>query len=197
MSATHGAPTHGAGTSPETHELAWFCLRSQLKHEHIAAANLRRLEGVEVFNPRIRFKRSTRRGPVWFVESLFPSYVFARFDWRTSLRLVHHSPGVAGVVHFGSRWPTVPDHVIANLKTSVGEEELKVMPDTVQPGDAVQIFGGQLPRAAGIGHTSDPGAGSRGGAPRVSWSPDLRRGGDGRPGASGRRPLPPGKDGLS
>ncbi len=150
MSATHGAPTHGAGTSPETHELAWFCLRSQLKHEHIAAANLRRLEGVEVFNPRIRFKRSTRRGPVWFVESLFPSYVFARFDWRTSLRLVHHSPGVAGVVHFGSRWPTVPDHVIANLKTSVGEEELKVMPDTVQPGDAVQISGGSFHGLQGL-----------------------------------------------
>ena len=42
---------------------AWFCVRSQPKHEHIAAANLRRNPDIDVLNLRIRFKRSTRRGP--------------------------------------------------------------------------------------------------------------------------------------
>jgi transcriptional antiterminator RfaH len=133
-----------ASTAPEPGlpELAWFCLRSQPKHEHIAAANLRLLENVEVFNPRIRFKRSTRRGPVWFVEALFPNYLFARFDWRHYLRLVHHAAGVAGVVHFGSRWPTISDEVIADLKNQVGTQELKVMEDAVVPGEEVQLSGG-------------------------------------------------------
>ena len=62
-----------------------------------------------VFLPRIRFKRATRQGTAWVTEALFPGYLFARFDWRTSLRLVQHSRGVRGVVHFGERWPAIPD----------------------------------------------------------------------------------------
>src|ERR1039458_7771599 len=59
---------------------AWFCIRSQPKHEHIAAAHLKREPGIEVYLPRVRFKRATRRGPVWFTEAFFPNYLFARFD---------------------------------------------------------------------------------------------------------------------
>jgi len=100
--------------------LAWFCLRSQPKHEHIAARHLRLMEGVEVFNPRIRFARATRTGPLWVTEALFPNYLFARFDWKTSLTRVHYSPGVSGVVHFGSRWPTVPERSIEEIRAMLG-----------------------------------------------------------------------------
>ena len=54
--------------------LAWFCLRAQPKHEHIAAQHLKKLPGVEVFCPRVRFQRATRRGKVWFTEAMFPNY---------------------------------------------------------------------------------------------------------------------------
>jgi transcriptional antiterminator RfaH len=130
--------------------VAWFCLRSQLKHEHIAAANLRRLGCAEPFCPRIRFKRATRRGPVWVTESLFPSYLFARFNWKESLRLVHHAAGVAGVVHFGSRWPIIPDAVIAELRAGVGQEELRVVGETLEPGEEVQISGGAFHGLQGV-----------------------------------------------
>src|SRR5271154_6203505 len=103
--------------------LAWFCLRSQPKHEHIAAARLRLQPGIEVFVPRIRFRRTTRRGPVWVTEALFPNYLFARFDWKTSLRTVHHSPGVSGVVHFGVHWPTIANEVINELRATLGQDE--------------------------------------------------------------------------
>src|SRR5687768_2875491 len=59
--------------------VAWFCLRSQPRHEHIAARQLAQMSDVEVFNPRIRFARPTRHGPAWVTESLFPNYLFARF----------------------------------------------------------------------------------------------------------------------
>ncbi len=93
-------------------------------------------------NPRIRYRRSTRRGPVWFTESLFPSYVFARFDWRSQLRLVHHAAGVGCVVHFGTEWPTVPDAAIADLQAAVGQEELRVVESEPRPGEEVVISGG-------------------------------------------------------
>jgi transcriptional antiterminator RfaH len=135
---------------PPPLDVAWFCIRTQLKHEHIAAANLRLFEVVEVFSPRIRFRRSTRRGPVWFTESLFPSYIFARFDWRTHLRVIHHAAGVAGVVHFGTRWPTIPDEAINDLKQHVGAEELKVIDAVPDPGEEVQMSGGPFHGLQGV-----------------------------------------------
>lgn len=139
----------GATEAPAS-EWAWFCVRTQLKHEHIATANLRLLPGIQVFNPRIRYRRSTRRGPVWFTESLFPSYVFARFDWRQQLRLVYHSPGVATIVHFGARWPTIPDDTVAELRASIGEEELRVVEAQPEVGEEVEISGGAFHGLRGI-----------------------------------------------
>lgn len=121
--------------------IAWFCLRAQPKHEHIAAEHLRRMDGVDVFNPRIRFKRSTRTGPALVTEAMFPNYLFARFDWKMSLTRVHYAPGVSGVVHFGSKWPTVPDPVIEELRALIGSEGVHVISDEIAPGDQVTVSG--------------------------------------------------------
>jgi len=125
------------GTEP-----AWFCVRSQPKHEHIAAAHLRNYEGIEVYLPRIRFKRSTRRGPVWFTEALFPNYLFARFNLASVLRKLHHARGVRGVVHFGAQWPTIPDGIIADLRATLGDDHIYVMESELSPGETVNISGG-------------------------------------------------------
>jgi len=120
----------------------WFCVRAQPKHEHIAAAHLARDAELEVYLPRIRFKRATRRGPVWFTEALFPNYLFARFDFATCLRQVCHARGVRGVVHFGDRWPVVPAAAIEELRASLGGDDLHVIREELQPGDTVEIAGG-------------------------------------------------------
>ena len=121
---------------------AWYCVRSQPKHEHIAAAHLRSQGNMEVLVPRIRFQRPTKFGPAWITEALFPNYFFARFDRQTSLRLVVHAGGVSGVVHFGPHWPTVPDSVIADLRTILGTEEVHVIDASVNVGEHVKIIGG-------------------------------------------------------
>ena len=123
---------------------AWFCLRSQPKHEHIAAAHLRKIEGIKIFLPRVRFKRSTRQGTFWATEALFPNYLFAHFDWQECLHRVQSIRGVRGVVHFGERWPTIPDEIIGQLREAIGADELRVIPARLKPGDEVQIAGGVL-----------------------------------------------------
>src|SRR6266404_863420 len=125
-----------------TCESAWFCIRTQPKHEHIAAAHLRNEAGIEVYLPRIRFKRSTRRGPKWFTDALFPNYLFARFDLPSCVRRVHHTRGVRGVVHFGDEWPAVPANAIEELRATVGSDHIHVISEELRPGDAVQISGG-------------------------------------------------------
>jgi transcriptional antiterminator RfaH len=122
----------------------WFCLKSQPKHEHIAAAHLRQNSAVEVFLPRIRFKRATRQGTVWVTEALFPGYLFARFDWQSSLRLVQHSRGVRGVVHFGERWPAIPEEIISELQQTIGTTGLRTIPENFTPGDEVEITEGAM-----------------------------------------------------
>ena len=122
--------------------VAWFCLRSQPKHEHIAAGHLRQIEGVEVFNPRIRFTRPTRVGPATVTESMFPNYLFARFDWQNLLNRVNYSPGVSGVVHFGDKWPTVPEQAIEEIRKIIGTQELHIIPNEVSAGDEISVAGG-------------------------------------------------------
>lgn len=124
--------------------LAWFCLHSQPKHEHIAAAHLRQASVIEVFLPRIRFKQITRRGAAWTTEALFPGYLFARFEWQTTLRRVQHARGVRGVVHFGDRWPTIPEETIRDLRQNIGDAELHTIENTFVPGDSVQVADGAL-----------------------------------------------------
>jgi transcriptional antiterminator RfaH len=125
-----------------THSQEWFCVRTQPKHEHIAAASLRQNLELEVFLPRIRFKRLTRQGPAWVTEALFVNYLFARFDLATLLRRVKHARGVRDVVHFGDHWPKVPETAITDLRAAMGNEELQVIPQEFNPGEIVEIAGG-------------------------------------------------------
>lgn len=122
----------------------WYCVRSQPKHEHIAAACLRNLPDVEVFLPRIRFKRATQRGTVWATEALFPGYLFAKFQLKHSLRAVQSVGGVQGVVQFGIHWPTIPNEVILEIMAAIGQEAIRIISDEFKPGEKVFIADGAL-----------------------------------------------------
>ena len=120
----------------------WFCLRTQPKHEHIAAAGLRRQFDVRSFSPRLRFRKATRRGAVWFVEAMFPGYLFAEFVYPTMHRAVEHSSGVQGIVHFGDYLATIDPTIVAALQEKAGEEEIITIQDELATGQAVHIAEG-------------------------------------------------------
>jgi transcriptional antiterminator RfaH len=122
-------------------DYAWFCVRSQQKQERLACAALRRTLGVEVFAPRLRFRRPTRQGVVWAVEPLFPSYIFARFT-RLQIPEVRSAMGVSGIVRFGDRPATLGDGVIAELQARVGTEELLTLPAAPSVGDEIRVCRG-------------------------------------------------------
>jgi transcriptional antiterminator RfaH len=122
----------------------WFCLRAQPKREHIAAACLRHIPDLEVFCPRVRFRKHTNRGPVWFVEPMFPGYLFARFDYAIYHRRVRQGPGTRGFVQFGDRLGLLPDELIRELKARMGDDELVEIDQGLEPGQNVQITQGPL-----------------------------------------------------
>jgi transcriptional antiterminator RfaH len=123
-------------------EAHWFCIKAQPKHEHVAASSLRRSMGLECLSPRIRFRKNTRRGPVWFVEAMFPGYLFARFVFAEAHRQVQASHGVSTIVRFGERVASIPESTIASLRELSGEEETVVFNPEPRVGDAVQIAEG-------------------------------------------------------
>src|SRR5204863_2405848 len=84
---------------------SWYCVRTQPKHEHIAAATLTRNLSLEVFHPRLRLERATRRGVVHVVEPLFPCYLFVRCCLGERLDDIRYANGVCSLVHFGQRIP--------------------------------------------------------------------------------------------
>src|SRR2546430_1851078 len=88
---------------------AWYCARTQPKHEHIAAGNMARRLGLEVFHPRLRLERATRRGVVRVIEPLFPCYIFVRCHLEERIDEIRYINGISSFVHFGQRIPSVPD----------------------------------------------------------------------------------------
>src|SRR5580698_3496670 len=91
---------------------AWYCARTKPKHEHIAAANVSVRLGLEVFHPRLRLERATKRGLVRVVEPLFPCYIFVRCNLENFADEIRHISGVSSLVNFGRKIPTVPDEAI-------------------------------------------------------------------------------------
>ena len=120
----------------------WFCLKAQSKREHIAAAFLRQNSEVEVFCPRLRFRKQTARGPVWFVESMFPGYLFAKFNYSTFSRRVMHAPGINGFVQFGDRLGLLPDALIAEIRGHVGRDEIVEISQGLESGQNVEVAQG-------------------------------------------------------
>ena len=137
-------------TSRKPNTPEWFCVRTQTKREHIAANHLRELEGVEVFCPRLRYRKATRRGKIWWVEPLFPGYLLARFDMAEMERAVTFCQGVRGLVRFGSKIPPVPESFVQALRKEVhdrsdsDDEEMFSVAPVIQAGDEVEIAHGPL-----------------------------------------------------
>ncbi len=121
---------------------AWYSARTKLKHEHIAAANLRKHLGLEVFFPRLRLEKMTRRGLVRVVEPLFPCYIFARCVMAECINEIQHTSGISSIVHFGSRIPEVPDAIIAELQACFDADAVITVEHHLSPGDAVTLADG-------------------------------------------------------
>lgn len=120
----------------------WYCLHCQPKHEHIAASRLRKIDGVQAYCPRIRFKRARSTGTAWVTEAMFPNYIFARFDFAALNRQVKYSQGVRNILQFGANYAAIDDAVIEDLKMQTDASEIVVAEYHVGPGDGVRIVEG-------------------------------------------------------
>jgi len=123
----------------ETVGLAWYCVRTKPKHEHIAAANLRKNLGLEVFSPCLKMERNTRKGIRRVTEPLFPCYLFVRCALEKSFDSIQHANGVAALVHFGGRVPQIANPIIGELQSLFPGDEPLLVEDCISPGEEIAV----------------------------------------------------------
>jgi transcription antitermination factor NusG len=79
---------------------------------------------------------------VWFTESAFAGYIFARFNLQQHLDIVRYSASVSKVVHFNSGYPSIPEAQMQELRTIFGSDETLILASDLAIGDKVRIVGG-------------------------------------------------------
>jgi transcriptional antiterminator RfaH len=122
--------------------LAWYCARTKPKHEHIAAANVHKQIGLEVFLPQLRIERVTKRGMARVVEPLFPCYLFIRCVIEQHLDEIRYTNGISSLVHFSDRIPSVPTTVVEELRESFQPGQPLIVDDVLPTGAEIVLSGG-------------------------------------------------------
>ena len=127
-------------------EPSWYSARTKPKHEHIAAANVRRHLKLPVFLPRIRLEKMTRRGLMRVAEPLFPVLFFVRCVVEERVTDIQHLTGISRLVQFGGRYPKVPDAIIEELQSCFGREDLIMRGESAGAGRRGDGGGGSVCR---------------------------------------------------
>jgi transcriptional antiterminator RfaH len=125
---------------------AWYVLQTKPKQEARAEANLR-MWGIETLSPRIR-ETSSSTGTIR-VASLFPNYLFARFDAGVLSSKIRLTRGVQKLVGFGEYATAIDDSIIETIRGRIAPDGFVRLQD-VQPGDAVEVVTGPLKSFVGV-----------------------------------------------
>jgi transcriptional antiterminator RfaH len=130
--------------------VAWFVVYTKTNEEQRAEQNLKAW-GLEVFNPRTKHKQVNKftGKAIYFSRSLFPRYIFARFDAETLLHKVSNSRGVVRVLSIDYAPVPVDDEIVALIQSKV-EDGFVRMDEPFKRGDEVQITDGSLKGINGI-----------------------------------------------
>jgi transcriptional antiterminator RfaH len=137
-------------SAPTSADFLWYGVRTQTKREHIAAQHLRSLEAIEVFCPRLRYRKATRRGKIWWVEPMFPGYLLAKFNLEEMERAVTFTQGVRGLVRFGGKIPSIPSAFVETLRAQThahaedGNPECITLTPEILTGDPIEVAHGPL-----------------------------------------------------
>lgn len=123
----------------------WYCIHTRPQKEDSACSYYEDTLGIETYSPKLRQERVIRRVRRIVVRPLFPRYLFCRFDPALHYRAVKYAPDTIDVVHCGFAPTIVPDQLITELKTWVGDAlDACSLRRAFQPGDLVEIESGPL-----------------------------------------------------
>jgi transcriptional antiterminator RfaH len=126
----------------------WHVIYTKAKKEDSIAFRLQNI-GIEVLNPKIKFKKFKRSRLVEVIEPLFPCYIFASFEKDKYAHLITYTRGVRYIV--GKTNPVVvQDEIINTIKQGMENNIVVVKPFRFAKGDKVLIKDGPFKDFYGI-----------------------------------------------
>jgi transcriptional antiterminator RfaH len=129
---------------PFSEEALWYCVKTKPKQEGVATRLLRSELRLEVFCPKIRFKRARSTGAVWVTEAMFPGYLFVRFSYPLLHRRIAAVSGVARTLSFGGRPCSLEEGLIGELRRHVADGETVEISSEIKQGEEVKVVEGPL-----------------------------------------------------
>lgn len=139
-------PNVVSGTNP-----LWYAIHTHPKEEDRATNNLIAWK-VETFNPKIRERRVNpfSGNATYEKKSLFPRYIFARFDAGLLLSKICFTRGVRRVVGFGNGPVPVEDEIIEFIREQTDEDGFVRIGEELKRGDHVTVKNGLVGELSGI-----------------------------------------------
>jgi transcriptional antiterminator RfaH len=127
----------------------WYVLQTKPKKEEEATSYLS-TRGVEVFNPLLEtfVPRNGRMSKEF--KTLFPNYIFAKFELEKKYPLVRWARGVKKVLGFGGYPVPISEEVIELIKKRTDEKGIVRKTHHLMANDLVRIKTGPLRDLVGI-----------------------------------------------
>ena len=132
--------------------MTWYTANTHARKERWARANLWEL-GFEVYLPEYQCERHHARRTDVVTRPLFPRYLFVRPLPDQAFAATHAATakGVVDLIRMGRSYPTVPNHVIDEIRSHEGGDGfVHLGQSSLSRGQAVRIVAGSLRDHLGI-----------------------------------------------
>ncbi len=129
--------------------MEWYVIQTKTKREEEAKAYLS-MKGLEIFNPRTESFTAKNGRMAKELKSLFPNYIFGRFDLEHDYTLVKWARGVKKILGFGGNFTPVSEEVVELIKKRTDGDDIVRKSCHFEPNDLVRIKSGPLKDLLGI-----------------------------------------------
>jgi len=129
----------------------WYCIHTKPAKEETVCKLLSEFPAIELLNPRVRRKKRRGVRRIEVEETLFPCYLFARFDLSRYMHIVRNTRGVRRMVgdHSESPW-TVDDKIIEIIQQRTVNYPVDAEEPRFKCGENVMVTAGPLAGLNGV-----------------------------------------------
>ncbi len=128
--------------------MQWYAVYTKPRYEDIVSGSLRNA-GLEVFNPKLKQRKYLNNAYRDITGSLFPCYIFVRFEPMTFSWMIKYTRGVRKIVGGEMPWP-VSDEIIDLIKSQEENGLISIKPPEFKRGDSVIIKDGPFQGLSGV-----------------------------------------------
>jgi transcriptional antiterminator RfaH len=127
----------------------WFVVNTKPKNEDRAAGNFLN-GGFDALAPKIRLRKYKEGRFMYFIEPMFPGYIFVKFHPVDDYHLVKYTRGVKTIVNFGGKIIPLQEELIDFIKARLENGVATVEKKGFKRGEKVLVKDGPFKGFSGI-----------------------------------------------